>query len=87
MLAGLFQQRLFIRFVGVVLTVFALAAGLAPPFSGLETLPALGGVIVALAMVLEDIVVLTIGVVVGATGIAIFVSVGAAVVRIVRHFI
>ena len=86
-LAGFFQQRMFIRLVGVLLTAFAIAAGLAPPFSGLETLPALGAVIMALAMILEDIVVLTIGVVIGATGIAIFVSVGAAVVRIIRHFV
>ncbi len=86
-LAALFQQRLFIRMVGLLLTAFAIAAGLAPPFSGLETLPALGAVIVAIAMILEDIVVLTVGVVIGATGIAIFVSVGAVVVRIVRHFV
>ncbi len=84
-LAGLFQQRLFIRLMGVVLTAFAIAAGLAPPFSGLETLPALGAVIVALAIILEDIVVLTIGVVVGTAGIVLFVSVSAAVIRIIRH--
>ncbi len=84
-LAGLFHQRLFIRLIGVVLTAFAIAAGLAPPLSGLETLPALGSVIVALAIILEDVVMLAIGVVVGTAGIVLFVSVGAAVVRIIRH--
>ncbi|MGZ4791571.1 MAG: exopolysaccharide biosynthesis protein [Ilumatobacteraceae bacterium] len=84
-LAGLFHQRLFIRLVGVVLTAFAIAAGLAPPLSGLETLPALGAVIVALAIILEDVVVLTIGMVVGAAGIVLFVSVGAALVRFIQR--
>ncbi len=86
-LAGLFHQRLFIRLIGVVLTVFAITAGLAPPLSGLETLPALGAVIVALAIILEDVVVLTIGMVVGTAGIALFVSVGAALVRLIRRFL
>ena len=82
---GLFRRRLFIRLVGLVLIAFGVAASLAPPFSGLETLPAMGGAIVALAIILEDVVVLAIGVLVGTGGIVLFVSVGAGLVRLVRH--
>lgn len=83
--AGLFHQRLFIRLVGVVLIAFAIAAALAPPLSGLETLPAMGAVVIALAIILEDIVVFAIGVVIGTGGIVLLVSVGAVLVRVVRH--
>jgi hypothetical protein len=83
--AGLFQRRSFMRFVGVVLLAFSIAASLAPPLSGLETLPALGAVVVALAIILEDVVVFVIGVVIGTGGIVLFVSVGAALVRFVSH--
>lgn len=83
--AGLFHQRLFMRLVGAVLMAFAITASFAPPLSGLEILPALGAVIVALAMILEDVVVFMVGLVVGVGGILLFVSVGAALVRLVRH--
>ena len=37
--ARLFRQRWFLRLLGLVLIGFAVAAALAPPFSGLDTLP------------------------------------------------
>jgi hypothetical protein len=83
--ASLFHRSLFIRSIGVVLIAFAVAAALAPPLSGLEILPATGAAIVALAIILEDVVVLAIGLVIGTGGIALFVSVGAALVRVIRH--
>ena len=83
--AGLFHRRLFIRLVGVVLITFAIAASLAPPLSGLETLPAMGAVVVALAIILEDVVVFVIGVVIGTSGIVLFVSVSAALIRVIRR--
>src|SRR4051812_50127101 len=56
--AGLFDQRWFIRVLGVLIIVFTLGALLAPPFSGLDTLPALGVVTICLAIILEDMIVL-----------------------------
>ncbi|MDQ1510272.1 MAG: hypothetical protein QOG50_2116, partial [Actinomycetota bacterium] len=41
-LAGLFNQRSFIRIVGLIIIAFTVSAAIAPPFSGLDTLPALG---------------------------------------------
>ena len=66
---------------------FAIGAALAPPFSGLDTVPALGAVVVALAIILEDVVVLAVGVAIGAGGIALIVTVGAAVVHFVRNLL
>jgi hypothetical protein len=82
---SLFHRRLFIRSIGVVLIAFAIAAALAPPLSGLEILPAMGAAIVALAIILEDVAILAIGMVIGTGGIVLFVSVGAALVRVIRH--
>jgi hypothetical protein len=83
----LFHRQLFMRLVGLVLTVFALVACLAPPLSGLETLPALGSILIALALILEDMVILGIGLVVGIGGILLFVRVGIEVVDLVSRFL
>jgi hypothetical protein len=83
--AAFFQHRWFVRILGLVVIALALAAGLAPPFSGLDTLPALGAVVVALAIILEDVVVLAIGLLIGTGGILLIVTVGAALARLIRH--
>jgi hypothetical protein len=82
---ALFHQHLFIRLVALSLIAFAVASALAPPLTGLEVLPSMGAVTIALAIILEDVVVLAIGVLIGTGGIVLFVSVGAALIRIVRH--
>jgi hypothetical protein len=82
--AGLFAQRWFLRILGLVFIGFALGAGLAPPFSGLDTLPALGAVAVALSIILEDVVALILGTVIGVAGIALSVTVGATLFHFLR---
>jgi len=84
--AGLLQRPLVLRAVGLVVIGFAVAAAVAPPFSGLDTLPALGAVVVALAIILEDVVVLAVGVGLGAGGILLIVTIGAALARLVKGF-
>jgi hypothetical protein len=84
-LAGLFGQRWFIRLIGVVIITFAIGAFLAPPFSSLDTLPALGVVTISLAIILEDIVVLGIGTAIGAGGIVIIVTIGAAIAHFLKN--
>jgi hypothetical protein len=83
--AGLFRQRWFLRLLGVVFIGFAAGAAAAPPFSGLDTLPALGAVAVALSIVLEDLVVLGIGLAIGVGGIALIFTIGAALLHFVRN--
>jgi hypothetical protein len=84
-LAGLFDQRWFLRVLGLVFMGFATAAAFAPPFSGLDTLPALGAVVIALSIILGDVVLLGIGLAIGAGGIALIFTIGAALAHAIRR--
>jgi hypothetical protein len=83
-LAGLFNQRWFIRVLGLVIIGFTIGAVVAPPFSGLDTLPALGVVVICLAIILEDVVVLAIGSALGIGGLALIITIGAALAHFMR---
>jgi hypothetical protein len=82
--AGLFDQRWFVRILGLVIIGFTAGAAVAPPFSGLDTLPALGVVTISLAIILEDAVVLGAGAVIGLGGIALIFTIGAALAHFLR---
>jgi hypothetical protein len=86
-LALLFSQRWFLRVLGLIVIAFAAGAAVAPPFSGLDTLPALGAVLIGLAMILEDIVLVGIGIVIGTAGIALIVTIGAALAHYLRDLL
>ena len=81
--AALFHRRWFVSVLGLVLVVFATGAALAPPFSGLDTLPSIGAVSVALAMIVGDAVVLGIGIVIGTGGIVLTLAVGATLFHLI----
>jgi hypothetical protein len=74
-----------LRVLGLVIIAFTVSAAVAPPFSGLDTLPALGVVAIALSIILEDVVVLAIGFVIGTGGIVLIVVLGQAAVRLFRR--
>lgn len=74
----LFGHRLSNVVFGLLVMGGALAAFLAPPFSGLDTLPALGVVLLSLGVLLEDVAVVVLAVVTGAAGIALEILVGSA---------
>jgi hypothetical protein len=77
----LFEHRVSnVVFGGLVLTG-SLAAFLAPPFTGLDTLPALGVVLVSVGVLLEDIVIVLVGMAIGAIGVVLEIVVGSAAVR------
>jgi hypothetical protein len=76
----LFEHRLSNIVFGLLVTVGSVAAFFAPPFTGLDTLPALGVVLLSLAVLLEDILVAIVAFVVGATGILLSLFLGAAAV-------
>jgi hypothetical protein len=82
--ASLFGQRWFLRILGVIFILLAVASGLAPPFSGLDTLPALGAVFVALAIILEDALALAIGLGLGVGGVVLILTVGAAIFHLIK---
>ncbi len=73
----------FARVAGVFVAAFALTAFLAPPFSGLDTLPAFGVVLIALALIFEDIYFFIGGLVAGAAGIGLIAALGSLVARLI----
>lgn len=83
---GWLAQPWSVPLIGLLVLVFTLAAFVAPPFSGLDTLPALGVVIISLAVILEDTPFLALGIVSGATGIALELAAGTALYKGLTHF-
>ena len=77
----LFRYRAADVVFGVLVIGGSIAAFVAPPFTGLDTLPALGVVLLALAMLFEDALVAVTGVVVLVVGVVLEVVLGAAAVH------
>ena len=69
-LTFLFDHRLSNIVFGVLVIAGCAGAFLAPPFTGLDTLPALGVVLLSLGVLLEDFLIVVLGIVVGAAGVA-----------------
>jgi hypothetical protein len=83
-LAFLFHHRLSKAVFGLLVIGGTAGAFFAPPFTGLDTLPSLGVVILSLGVLLEDSLVVLAGILVGVAGIALELVAGAAVLRGVR---
>lgn len=77
-LRWLFGRRLSNILFGLLILLLSIGAFLAPPFSGLDTLPALGAVLVSLAVLLEDFAVLAVGLALGVAGIVLEIVLGRA---------
>lgn len=82
-----FHRQVGLRLIGLAIVGCAVASSLAPPFSGLDTIPAMGAVAIALAIILEDAVVLVVGVVLGAVGAILTIALGAAAVRLFQQIV
>jgi hypothetical protein len=63
---------------GAVALVGILGAFVAPPFSGLDTLPALGVVVVSLSMLFRDVIITAVGVAILTAGIVLEIVLGRA---------
>ncbi|HEY2636481.1 MAG TPA: exopolysaccharide biosynthesis protein [Solirubrobacteraceae bacterium] len=77
----LFGHRLSNAVFGLLVIGGSVAAFVAPPFTGLDTLPALGVVLVSLGVLLEDVLVVAGGIVVGAAGVVLEIVLGTAAVH------
>ncbi len=64
---------------GLLVILFALAAIVAPPFSGLDTLPALGVVVMSLGMLFGDALIVGIGALIGAGGVGLMIALAGAI--------
>jgi hypothetical protein len=74
----LFDHRLSNIVFGLLVIGGSVAAFVAPPFTGLDTLPALAVVLLSLGVLLEDILVVIVGVLIGVAGVALEIVLGGA---------
>jgi hypothetical protein len=77
----LFHRRVSNIVFGLLTLGGSIAAFVAPPFTGLDTLPSLGVVFVSLGVLLEDFVVVIVGIVIGCVGVVLEIVVGSAAVK------
>jgi hypothetical protein len=77
-LRWLFEHRLSNVVFGLLALGGTLGAFLAPPFTGLDTLPALGVVLLSLGFLLEDILLVLVAIAVGLAGVALEIVLGKA---------
>ena len=77
----LFDHRASNTAFGLLVIAGSLGAFLAPPFTGLDTLPALGVVLLSLGVLLEDFAVVVLGLSVGSAGVLLEFVLGRAAVR------
>jgi hypothetical protein len=77
----LFDHRLSGIVFGLLVLAGSIGAFLAPPFTGLDTLPALGVVLLSLGMLLEDFLVVIAALLVGAVGVVLEIALGSAAIH------
>lgn len=86
-LALLFRHRFSNQLFGLSVILFCVAAFFAPPFSGLDTLPALGVVLISIAVLLEDFAFVLAGLAIGCAGIVLEITLGRAVADAIKDLV
>jgi hypothetical protein len=81
-MAGLLENRVTNMAFGAAVFGLALTAFLSPPFSGLDTLPSLGVVVLSLGVLLGDIVIAAIGLGIGVLGLVVVIGLGKAITKL-----
>ena len=81
------QHRAFARLAGLIMLVLIVAAFVAPPFSGMDTLPALGAVAIALSLIIGDALVFIVGCCIGVAGIGLIAFFGTAAFETFKHIL
>ncbi len=76
----LFHRRASNAVFGLLVAGGSAAAFLAPPFTGLDTLPSLGVVLLSLGVLLEDALVVIAALLVGVAGVTLEIVIGSAAV-------
>lgn len=84
-LAVLFDRRSTNILFGLAVIGGSAGAFFAPPFTGLDTIPALGVVLLSLGVLLEDFVIVVVGVVAGVAGVGLEVFLGSAAIHGLRN--
>lgn len=84
-LKALVEHRWFRMQLGLFIILFTLGAFFAPPFTGLDTLPSLAVVLIALGVILGDIVLVLVGYIVGFIGLGLAIALGATIITGIEH--
>jgi hypothetical protein len=79
-----FRHRLSHIAFGLLTVAGSVGAFFAPPFTGLDTLPALGTVLLSLGVLLEDFLIVAVALLVGIAGITLEVVLGGAAIHSLR---
>lgn len=79
-LSSMMKRKWFTMQLGLVVTIFTLAAFLAPPFTGLDTLPSLGVVLISIGIILDDVAIVGAGYLVGIAGVSITILLSAGII-------
>jgi hypothetical protein len=83
-LTFLFDHRISNAIFGLLVVAGSVAAFLAPPFSGLDTLPSLGVVVLSLGVLFEDFAMVVAGIVIGVAGVALELVAGKAALKAIK---
>lgn len=83
-LAETIGKSWFRKQLGIVVILFTLGAFFAPPFTGLDTLPSLGVVLIAIGVILDDVIPIAVGYIVGIAGLAITFILGAGIIAAIQ---
>lgn len=83
-LGGVMNNTWFRSQLGIFVILFTLGAFFAPPFTGLDTLPSLGVVFIAIGVILNDLAILLVGYVVGAVGLTITFVLSASIIAAIQ---
>ena len=81
----LFGHRLSNVAFGLLVIGGCVGAFFAPPFTGLDTLPALGVVLLSLGVLLEDFAIVVVAIAVGACGVVLEIVLGKAAIGGLRR--
>lgn len=80
-----FHTKWFRFQLGVAVILCTLGAFIAPPFSGLDTLPSLGVVFISIGIILDDLYAIIFGYLVGALGIGLILFLGAGIFTLISQ--
>ncbi len=84
-MAKTIDGRMSTTLFGISVLLLTIVAAITPPFSGLDTLPSMGVVLISIGVILGDVIIATVGLGIGALGTAVFIGFGTLIVNFVRN--
>lgn len=80
-LKNVVSSRYSSQLFGLLILIFTIGSFIAPPFSGLDTLPALAVVLLSLAIIFGDVILLLASLATGTVGIILLLALGTAAIK------